>query len=151
MSEIEIGNLMKGISKAIKEAQEQIEDYSIQSFSSYFVTENANAEKSSPLRPKMMKIPTPNATGGYSEQDIPIVSLINHYSLQLEEVRLKMQVTGNYDNETDKLMVTVEPILHNLDANERKDGKYTEIELVFKRNDAPEGVQRILTRQYTMM
>lgn len=151
MSEIEIGSLMNGISKAIKEAQELIEDQSRESFNRYFVTENTNANEPVPLRPKMMKIQIPNAAGEYIEKDVPIVSLVNHHSLQLEEVRLKMQVTGSWDNETDKLMVTIEPIRHDLDASERKYEKYTEIDLIFKRNNAPEGVQRILLEHYKVL
>jgi Protein of unknown function (DUF2589). len=151
MSEIEIGSLMNGISKAIKEAQELIEDQSRESFNRYFVTENTNKKDSVPLRPKMMKIQIPNVAGEYVEKNVPIVSLVNHHSLQLEEVRLKMQVTGSWDSETNKLMVTIEPIRHDLDANERKYEKYIDVDLIFKKNDAPEGVQRILLDHYKVL
>lgn len=151
MSEIEIGNLVNEISKAIIEAQEQIEGYYRRNFNNYFETENANAKESAPSRPKMTKIQIPNAAGEYVEKNIPIVSLVNHHSLQIEEVRLKMEVTGSWDNETDKLMVTVEPIRHDLDANERKYEKYIEIDLIFKKADAPEGVQRILLEHYKIL
>lgn len=151
MSEIEIGNLMKGISKAIKEAQGHIEDCSTKNFYSYFEEQKGNEKDSGSLRSKTKIFQIPQSSGGYIERNIPVVSLVNHHSLQLEEVRLKMQVTSSWDNEKNKLMVTVEPIRHDLDANERKNEKYAEIELIFKRNDAPEGVQRILLEHYKIL
>lgn len=148
MSEIEITDLMKGISKAIKEAQAYIEDNSLEIFYSYFETQNSIERKEGPLRSKTKKFLIPNVEGMYIEKNIPVVSLVNHHSLQLEEVRLKMQVTGRWDNGTNKLMVNVEPIPHDLDSTKREDKKYAEIELIFKKNDAPEGVQRILLEHY---
>lgn len=142
---------MEGISKAVKEAQELIEDQSRESFNRYFVTESIKENEPTALRPKMMKIQIPNVVGEYVEKNIPIVSLVNHHSLQLEEVRLKMQVSGSWNNEKNRLMVTIEPIRHDLDTDERKSEKYIELDLTFKRNDAPEGVQRVLLEHYKIL
>lgn len=154
MPQAELSDLLKGIGQAIKEAQEHIEGHSLTTFSSYFSQELSSESsidgKEKALRPKMLKLPMP-FRGEYIEKEIPIVSMVNHDSLHLDEVRIKMQVTGSWgsksQDESRKLFVNVEPVQNECEAANGKEVNYAEIELVFKRGNSPEGVAKVLSEQ----
>jgi hypothetical protein len=151
MPHTNIDSIFKGIAQAVKDAQVHIEHYSVERFSSYFEEEKQEKDGTSILRPKMVRMPMPNAKGEYIERDIPIITLMNHHALNLDEVKLKMQVSGSWDDKSNKLQVNVEPIRHKTDSDKGKEVAYTEIELVFRRADAAEGVCRTLKEHYKRM
>jgi len=151
MPQTNIDSVIKGIAVAIKDAQGYIEDYSVKRFSDYFEEKKDKSSGAALIRPKMVRLPIPDAKGNYTEQDIPLVTLMNHHALNLDEVKLKMQVTGSWDDKSKKMMVNVEPIRRKEDSDKRKEVTYTEIELTFKRSDAAEGICRTLKEHHKAM
>jgi hypothetical protein len=151
MPQTNIDSIIKGIAVAIKDAQGYIENYSVKSFSNYFEEKKNKKNGKSTIRPKMVRLPIPDAKGQYTEQDIPVVTLMNHHALNLDEVKLKMQVTGSWDDKSKKMMVSVEPIRRKTDSDKGKEVTYTEIEMIFRRSDAPEGICRTLKEHYKTM
>ena len=149
MAEADFRELLKGICQAVDEAEELLDHYPITDFRRYFDEEKHEGDTEKFLRPKMMKFLLPNGKGDYIEKDIPIVSLVNHNTMDLDEVKIDMKVTGRWTSEPSdplkkKLMVNLEPIQDNIGDEEKSHINYISIEMVFKRGCPPEGTARTL-------
>jgi hypothetical protein len=152
MSQINIDEIMKGIALAIKDAQGCIESYSVEKFANCFEEKKDEKSGQNILKPKMIRLPIPDARGHYTEQDIPIVALMNHHDLNLDKVKIRMMVTGSWDDKSKKMQVNVEPIRRKNDSDKKgKEVTYTELEMVFRRTDAPEGISRTLKEHNKVM
>jgi hypothetical protein len=70
---------------------------------------------------------------------IPLVTLLKHDALHLEEVRLKMAFRASWNEESNAFALDlVIPA-----AGEAAEGSAQEIQLLFKRGDPPEGIVRV--------
>jgi hypothetical protein len=151
MSHIKIDKLIKEISNAIKDAQIHIENYALEAFQSCFMQKGSEKEEETACYPKMIKLPIPNSKGEFTEQDIPIVSLLHHHALFLDEVKLKLRVSCSLDTESENLHVNIEPTYHKKDTGEGKEVSYADIELLFKRGETTEGISKIMQKHYNTM
>lgn len=137
--------VIKGISLAIKEAQKSIEYFALEQYRFLFDEYKGDKKnnKSLSYKPKTVTIPIPDMKGGYVPKEVPIAALIHHHSLILDEVKLKMAVAASIDEKDKRIKVEIGP-LNKKESNLASPSSIHEIELVFKKGDAVEGVAKIV-------
>lgn len=147
-----LGKLIDGISLSMKSAQEKIEEHTLQSYRKFF-TEEEGEDGILTMRPVMVKIPLPDKNGNYVDTDIPIVALMQHNTLNLEEVRLKMNVrtVSTSDKSDDVDVEVVSNLTSESGEKTNSSGTNCEIELLFKSCQNQEGVSRITTKLIQMI
>jgi hypothetical protein len=153
MSELQMGRLFAAIGLAMNEAQSAIETDALRRYWEHFQARNADGDKNSPgaMTPKTqaVEIPHPDGTGTLRELRVPLVTLFHHSILELDQVRLRMKVSVSADQDSGDLRVDVGPLRADnkrTGDSETEDGRESgvhEIELTFKREEAPEGISRV--------
>lgn len=136
---------IKSIGIAIRSAQEATERYSLETYRSWFVEEE-NEDGEMTLRPITIKVTLPKNDGGYTDKEIPIIALLNHHSLTLDETRIKMSLIARWDDNQKSLVVESGPLPKESGEDGTKSLDRCEVELVFKGNQSGEGLARYVDK-----
>ena len=102
------------------------------------------AETPPVLAPRLLRVALPGPGGAPRLAEVPTVALSHHSALALDQVTVRLTVSASLDDKTRRLRVT--PLaLKAATAGEaaEKPQDAQEIELVFKRDEAPEGFARL--------
>ena len=174
MADMDMSALFQAIGVAIRDAQQAIETHAVQQFVQHFeplppeqaraamgekaagaaeatATDAAAAPEAAEtppvLAPRLLRVALPGPGGAPRLAEVPTVALSHHSALALDQVTVRLTVSASLDDKTRRLRVT--PLaLKAATAGEaaEKPQDAQEIELVFKRDEAPEGFAR-LTRE----
>jgi hypothetical protein len=139
-------DFLTGISAAIQHAQSAIDSYQLNVYKDYIKEKKSAAgdgvEKNITVL-KTISMPLPQPDGTCKVREIPLVTLINHDSLHLEEVRIKVSLSALWDEAENNMMVDLNMPYNKTEENET--GKpQQQIELIFKRGESPEGIARVI-------
>lgn len=145
MASINLDSLIAGLSLAIHQAQTALDKQVAAQYLSYFETlppvPPALGEPAAQpaIRPRMVTLPIPLGPGHYQNREIPMVALVQHQSLALEEVHLKLWLGTSTNTKDGQLLVE----LGTPDKDGEGRSNVGAIELHFKRQDRPEGMSRV--------
>lgn len=134
--------LIKSLGLAIQEAQHEINKYDLIKYSEYFTEQQVKEKDKMVLLPRCVSFPLPNSTESI---DIPIITLVNHNSLGLEEVEVKMEVNTAWNKDTQQVEIDVSPIQSDVkdsDYNGVNPHNKTNINLKFKARPSAEGISK---------
>lgn len=138
-----VQELVKSLGLSIQEAQHEINKYDLIKYSEYFTEEKMLNEDLMVLLPKCVSFPLPNSDESI---DIPIITLVNHNSLGLEEVEIKMDVNTTWNQTTQKVEIDVSPVASGAGetGQDPKTGSNnkTHIHLKFKARPTAEGISK---------
>ena len=146
----DLNNLVGGIGNSIREALHSLDAYNLHSFMQHFDSAPGEAGQADTVQPKTIALPMPTPSGKHETRHVPVVALLNHSSLQLQEIRIKLRVTLSSQEENKPLMAEVAPLKPQA-GDEDTQPNTAEIELYFKRGDPPEGVSRVLTEYHKQL
>lgn len=144
MADLDLFKLLTAVGSAVKEAQLELETSHLGHYLRHF--EQVEDENGPVLKPKMVRIEVPQPGGGVKLLSVPVVALVRHHALSLEQVTVRLAVTPAIDAETGHIRAALAPQAKlPTDAPDAQDAKppRQEIELVFKRDDTPEGLARL--------
>jgi hypothetical protein len=136
-----LDDVIKGICIAIKDAQEAIDLYQLDQYKKCFAV--AEGEEAAGQAPRMLSLPIPQGDGSYKAKEIPIVTLMHHDSLHLDEVRFRMAVDSSWDEETSRMRIDMKSLSGETASDADNPKRHQEIELVFKRGESSEAVARL--------
>jgi len=162
MPELKLEDLFSAIGGAMYQAQQAVKENELNGYWRYFepakvsnaqvsnednaAAENAQTDAVMPIM-RQIVIPSPDGKGSLREMQVPVVSLVNHNAFNLEQVKVRMRVTASVDENSGDLMVGIGPLRRKTDDEDgspaNSAGTEQEIELVFKREEASEGIARI--------
>lgn len=136
---------VKSIGIAIRSAQQETERYSLEAYQNWFVEEkDENGEVS--LKPRTIIVSWPRNDGTYEPKRIPIIALLNHHSLTLDETKIRMSLISRWDEEKKQVIVESGPLPQESNGNNNQSIDRCEIELTFKGNPSGEGVARYIDK-----
>lgn len=157
MASHELEELLSTIGKSIRDTLKAVEEHSLTRYLEYFDSEEGSDGKLK-LQPKTVTIPVPAADGTYEPREIPIVALMHHSSLQIEELRLKFHV--HMDDEDDRegkarVHARLVPLgvrsSHPGAEHAEEHSSFADVEVFFKRGEPNEGVARISGSYYKIL
>lgn len=168
MADMDMSALFQAIGVAIRDAQQAIETHSVQQFVQHFEqlppeqaraamgekgTETTDAidavaapdAAATPqvLAPRMLRVALPGPGGRPRLAEVPTVALSHHSALALDQVTVRLTVSASLDDNTKRLRVTPLALKTAPGEAAEKPKDAQEIELVFKRDEAPEGFARL--------
>jgi hypothetical protein len=140
MAIVSFNDLVQALSIVVSNAQDMLDQHYVDQFNVNLQDENKQL--------RTMSIPFPQTNGAYTNREIPQVAFKHHNSLVLDEARIKMNVYAEWNEQKKDLDIDFSvPVKQNQDEAEKKDtdepAKCHEIELVFKRGEAAEGIARV--------
>jgi hypothetical protein len=136
---------IKSIGIAIRSAQEETERYSLEAYKNWFV-EGETEDGEATLKPKTITVSLPKNDGTYAEKEIPIIALLNHHSLILDETRIKMSLIARWDDHEKSLVVESGPIPKEGGESDSRSLDRCEVELIFKGSSSGEGIARYVDK-----
>ena len=137
-----LDHFIKSIGIAIRSAQEETERYSLEAYKNWFVEEETG-DGDIRLKPRTIMVSLPKNDGTYAEKEIPIIALLNHHSLILDETRIKMSLISRWDDQEQKVVDESGPLGNEGDG---KSLDRCEVELIFKGSSSGEGVARYVDK-----
>jgi hypothetical protein len=140
-----IDDFVKSIGLAIRAAQDETERFSLELYKNWFIERQDEKTGEITIIPKTLKVAIPKSNGSFENVDIPIIALLNHHSLSLHETKIKISVIPRWDEEQHKFMICLGPVAKD-DKNMEGTQDRCEIELIFKKNDNPEGISRYVDK-----
>ncbi|WP_420628425.1 DUF2589 domain-containing protein [Candidatus Leptofilum sp.] len=140
MSHIPLDNLLAALSISIHRANEILKESSIDEFSKYFDETHDEEGQVSSYTPTSIPLKVPAGDGSHKVIDVPIVALLHHHAMALENVKVEINLkTVYWEEENEMLAVRVGP----LDQEENQpSGISASFVLDFKLNETPEGKSR---------
>ena len=144
MADLDLLSLLSAIGGAIKDAQRTLETVHLEHYLQHFEQKEDDAGPF--LQPKTIRLAVPQPNGENRMMEVPLVALVRHHALSLEQVTVRLAVGADVDKGTGRIRATLGPAPKP--PPEDADGKAApqsrqEIELVFKRDDTPEGLARL--------
>jgi hypothetical protein len=139
MAEITLADLLRGLGEAVRGAQVDIEAHSVDEYRR--LLDGGQADAAGGAQPQMIGLPLPRLDGSYATRDIPIAALMHHYSVVLDEVRIRLSARLGWDEREGKITVELAAPKRPRDT-EGSQAPVAEIELLLKRGDTPEGTAR---------
>ncbi len=138
---MKIENLIASIGEAVQDAHKMIEQkYVSNFFDHYFQGKVDEITNKYTYKPKTVEILFENSQDS-KVVSAPIAALVQHTNMNLDYVKLNLNI--NVINESEEeIEITPQDAGGKSDADSRKCG---EMELLFKCQDAPEGIARIET------
>lgn len=140
---VELETLLTAIASSVQASQAAIQQNAYTNFMKYFVAgrpndtmlseEGTNDEVHMPVIQHFNVSDSPDSAG----VAVPSVTLVNHNSLVLENVKIVLNVSGVPDGK--RFMVNTEPM------NDVQGMEHHQITLEFKQEEPTEGMSRILT------
>lgn len=146
MAQHSLENLLAAIGQSIKWALNSTDQFALNSFMDEFDQTSNEKGEVSDVVPKMVKVPFPSSDGTWKVRDVPKAALLNHSSLQIDDLRVKMKVRITESKEGGPLQCELHTT--NGEDDTQKAGispTMAEIEVGFKRGDPPEGLAKITT------
>ena len=155
--QLSIQDLIASIGRSVSEAQQTIENHSMQRFFDFFetnmqtsalngVNETDNASVS--LRPRTirMSLPSSEDLSKSCDVDIPLPALAHHRQVCLDKVTVKVKTRLTPDNGGNMMADMGAPVFNECSTPNDSDGddEYGEINLVFNVGDSSEGVSRVV-------
>ncbi|WP_455654521.1 DUF2589 domain-containing protein [Phascolarctobacterium sp.] len=148
MAELSFKDLFTTIGQAIQDAQQAIELHSYNNYWQYFssVTPTNDLPTEDIVQPTIKKIllPGSGSDGGKRELLVPVVALVNHAPMSLEEVKVKLKVK-TVTPAANQLQLSLGALTAadeaNTDTDKQDDANI--IELTFKKAPPTEGIARI--------
>lgn len=130
---MDLENLITVVSSSVRQAQQNVEANNVAGYlNEYFEVTN---DSEGTISPKTQSVCIKNLSSPKIE--VPIVSLVNHSSMCLDQVKIKMNVIMSA-NSSNQIGVAL--------SSGKEDGNNpitNEIELIYKRNDPSEGISRV--------
>lgn len=150
--EFEICRLMEAIGKSVSEAQQNLEDHSMQRFLSYFepvsdrIHEQSVQRAVKPLTAQII-IPSDEDLSKTTVAEIPLVTLASHMQVHLNQVTIKVRTNFLMD-ESETVKVDLNKSFSNgIDSSVNSKSDNSEsgmIEMVFQISEKPEGEARVV-------
>lgn len=136
---MELQELIQAIGSSVQQAQKMIEHNAAHHFfNQYFSSEpieDSNAEQA--WHPKTENVCVTRPDGKKVNMTVPIMTLVNHNTMALDQIRIKVNVKISVDQSTGNLNADVEGV------DNQEGGVKNEIELTFNRNIPSEGISRV--------
>lgn len=156
--ELDIQRLIESIGLSVSQAQQTIEDHSLDRFFDYFNgggipagDTNGSAESeqgtSPQFKPKTVKISMPcqNDISKNEMSDVPLVTLTQHRQVHLDKVTVKIRTKLQSDENGSVTADMAAPILNDCSSPDKPiDNVYDEINLTFNIDDHSEGLSRVI-------
>jgi hypothetical protein len=143
MAAILFDNIIQGLSQAIQKAQAAIDKYQYEVFKELLEVEeyqdDGKGNRIRSVRTRTVSIPVFKPDGTSVVRDIPLVTLLKHDSLHLDEVKIKMAFRASWNDQSEGMTIDLVSSGENDPAAEPAQ----EVQLVFKRGEPPEGIVRI--------
>lgn len=153
MAQQDLEDLIATLGKALKESLNAVEEQSINTFMDHFETATDENGKQT-VRPKMITMPFPTASGEYVTREVPKVALLHHNSLLIEELRIRFRVSlSQEDGGAASLQAELAPgasiSVAATPGEEPPPGpshasNFAEVDIFFKRGEPPEGTARAI-------
>ena len=148
MAELSFKDLFTTIGRAIQDAQQAIELHSYNNYWQYFsaATPANDLPTEDIMQPKIKKVilPGSGSDGVNREMLVPVVALVNHAPMSLEEVKVKLKVK-TITPAANQLQLDLGALTAaddvSTDADKQDDANI--IELTFKKAQPTEGIARI--------
>lgn len=149
--EFDLSRLMQEMGNAVSEAQQNLENHSLQRFLSYFepVSEhNQEQDSQKSMKPRTMQMIMPSDANLNKTivAEIPLVTLANHMAVNLKQISIKVRANLSMD-ESGAVKATVREAAavptDSMDAPAGKSAESDSIEMVFQVAEQPEGAARI--------
>lgn len=144
MAAHDLDALIGGIGKSIKQALATVDEYGLQTFISHFESTPGAAGEPPALAPKMVTVPLPRPDGTYQARQIPVVALLHHSWLQIDELHVRMKVSMSTSEDSPRIKAEVGAAKRE-GSESPVHPETAEIDVSFKRGDPPEGLARIYT------
>ena len=146
---ISIQELIKTLGISIQDAQDEISKEGLLRDAKYFTESELENSDEMILIPKCVSFPIPHSTEGKSVE-IPIITLVNHRSLELESVEINMSVNTQWNAEEEFLEVDVSPLIDDESSEKNGINKYnsTTISMKFKSKSSAEGISKHVESYY---
>jgi len=142
-----IRNLIKSLGVSISEAQNDIDQFTLRKYANYF-TEEKSEDGRITLIPKSVSLPLPHTD---EIIDIPIITLVNHTTLAIEEVEIRISVNASWNPQSEEVEIDVSPIVPTKDSA-ATDGvnphNMSQIILKFKTTVVAEGILKHAETHY---
>ncbi len=141
--QLELSTLMSQVGQAVQEAQDHLERQGVERYCSYFtpaVCANAeNGESADPpaLRPVSHCFAIPDGAGGTNRVEVPEAALVQHSTIALDTVQVRLNVLPAIREEDGAVLVEVGP------SGEGVDGTYSQLNLTFRSAPSSEGLARV--------
>jgi hypothetical protein len=143
MAAILFDDILTGLSQAIQKAQAAIDAQHYETFKALLSaeenTEDDQGNRTQAIKSRTVLLPMLKPDGTTVVRKIPLVTLLKHDSLHLDEVRIKMAFRASWNEKTNGMSLDVVIPAEG----ESAEGPSQEIQLVFKRGDPPEGIARV--------
>lgn len=139
MAEITLADLLRGLGEAVRGAQVDVEAHSLDEYRK--LLDGGPSDAAGGAQPQMIGLPLPRLDGSYATRNIPVATLMHHYSVVLDEVRIRFSARLGWNEREGKVTVELAAPKKPLDT-EGSEAPVAEIELLLKRGDTPEGTAR---------
>jgi hypothetical protein len=141
-----IEELIKSLGVSVREAQYLINKFSLVKYAEYFTEEHRDSS-TVVLTPRCISFPLPHTD---EKIDVPIITLVNHSSLELEEVEIKMVVNTSWNPKSQQVEVDVSPMVpgNKLPEGDESSHNTTHINLKFKIGPSAEGIAKHVESYY---
>ncbi len=141
--QLELSTLLSQLGQAVQEAQDHLERQGVERYCSYFApavqasAEEGGAVMAAPLRPVSHRFAIPDGAGGTNQIEVPEAALVQHSTMALDTVQVRLNVLPALREEDGAVLVEVGP------SGEGVDGAYSQLELTFRSGPSAEGVARL--------
>ncbi len=141
--QVELSALLSQLGQAVQEAQDYLERQGVTRYCSYFTPagqtpgEDGKVAAPAPLRPVSHRFALPDGTGGTSQVEVPEAALVQHSTMALDTVQMRLNVLPAVREEDGAVVVEVGP------SGEGVDGAYSQLELTFRSGPCAEGAARV--------
>ncbi len=141
--QVELSALMSQLGQAVQEAQDYLERQGVARYCSYFTPAvqapgaDGQVAAPAPLRPVSHRFTLPDGAGGTSQVEVPEAALVQHSTMALDTVQMRLNVLPAVREEDGAVVVEVGP------SGEGVDGAYSQLELTFRSGPCAEGAARV--------
>lgn len=141
--QLELSALLSQLGQAVQEAQDHLERQGVERYCSYFTPaargagEDGKVTGPAPLRPVSHRFAIPDGAGGMSQVEVPEAALVQHSTMALDTVQVRLNVLPTLREEDGAVLVEVGP------SGEGVDGAYSQLELTFHSGPSAEGIARV--------
>lgn len=142
---MKIENLIGSLSAAIQQSYKICEMNSLNMFLTQYFEESNSLEDT--YAPKTIKIALPTASAEENDIDekvvlAPVAALVKHNNMNIDYVKLNINVSVSEEKDN---QLNVKTEKNSYDGDSAENDKTGELEIMFKRSDASEGIARVET------
>ncbi|MDO5558491.1 MAG: DUF2589 domain-containing protein [Oscillospiraceae bacterium] len=126
-------DLISSVSSSVRQAQSSVEKNNVKQYVDTYFKKLKDSDGSLTPVTKAFKIKSSDS----SKIDVPLVSLVNHSTVTLDQVNIKMNVIMSV-NSSNQIEAALTASSDNCETN-----MASEIELIYKQKDPAEGLARV--------